>query len=159
MKQFLFCTVVAVAGCSSTTSDGTLDDLVGAEPAVVEVPSVVAPPPPVTATSVEEFDTTSQADRVIAASAEVVDTEAPLGMTIASLGSPAEPGIWLKTPLVSEVIGGRVDYQGTTINIELRPSGGAVGSGSEISLSAMRLLNAPLTGLPELTVFAGGSLG
>jgi hypothetical protein len=47
-----------------------------------------------------------------------------------------------------------VEYQGKSINIELRPSGGAAGSGSQISLAAMRLIEAPLTSLPELTVFA-----
>ncbi len=77
-----------------------------------------------------------------------------LGTTIATLGSPAEAGIWLKTPLVTQLRQGRVEYQGKSINIELRPSGGAAGSGSQISLAAMRLIEAPLTSLPELTVFA-----
>jgi len=36
----------------------------------------------------------------------------------------------------------------------LRPSGGEPGAGSQISLAAMRLLDAPLTGLLELSVFA-----
>jgi hypothetical protein len=50
-----------------------------------------------------------------------------------------------------------VAYGGKVINIALRPSGGAIGAGSEISLAAMRLLEAPLTGLPELTVFAASA--
>ena len=77
-----------------------------------------------------------------------------LGTTIASLGSPAEPGLWLKTPLVASLKAGQAEYQGRTITLELRPSGGATGSGSQISLAAMRLIGAPLTSLPELTVLA-----
>ena len=145
--------VVALAGCTSPA----FQDLFGIAPeAPVAAPEIVvsaAPPPPVTATTVEDFDTTSQADRD-AATVTTVAAEVALGTTIASLGSPTEPGIWLKTPLVTALTSGRAAYQGNTINIELRPSGGAVGSGSQISLAAMRLLNAPLTGLPELTVFA-----
>jgi hypothetical protein len=49
---------------------------------------------------------------------------------------------------------GRVVFDGTSVALELRPSGGAVGSGSQISLAAMRLIGAPLTGLPDITVFA-----
>jgi hypothetical protein len=77
-----------------------------------------------------------------------------LGTSIATLGSPTDPGIWLKTPLVSEVSQGRIEYNGTSVNVELRPSGGAQGAGSQISLAAMRLIEAPLTGLPEVTVYA-----
>jgi hypothetical protein len=122
-------------------------------PVVVPETTNTAPPPPRGATTVAEFDTTSQADRD-AAVTTVAAAQTGLGTTIASLGSPTEPGIWLKTPLVTALTSGRVEYQGNGINIELRPSGGRAGSGSQISLAAMRLLNAPLTGLPELTVFA-----
>ena len=102
----------------------------------------------------EQFDTTSQEERDAAVvTAEPAEDQA-LGTTIATLGPPTEPGIWLKTPLVAALAPGRIEYQGKTINVELRPSGGATGSGSQISLAAMRLIEAPLTSLPELTVFA-----
>ena len=78
--------------------------------------------------------------------------QAVLGKTLATLGDPTDPGIWLKTPLVTEIVQGRVSYAGREINIELRPSGGAPGSGSQISLPAMRLLEAPLTEIIELVV-------
>ena len=109
------------------------------------------PPPPAAARTVEEFDTTTAADRAAAVAAPV--GEQNLGTTIASLGPPTEPGIWLRTGLVTELVQGRVAYQGTSVNVELRPSGGAASAGSQISLAAMRLLGAPLTGLPELTVY------
>ncbi len=111
------------------------------------------PPPPPTARTVEQFDTTTAEDRAEAV-APPSGAERRLGTTIASLGSPTDPGIWFKTPLVSEVTQGRVEYNGKSVNVELRPSGGAAGSGSQISLAAMRLIEAPLTGLPEVTVYA-----
>lgn len=111
------------------------------------------PPPPPNARTVEQFDTTSAEDRA-AATAAPTGAERTLGRTIASLGSPTDPGIWFKTPLVSEVTQGRIEYQGTSVNVELRPSGGVAGSGSQVSLAAMRLLGAPLTGLPEVKVYA-----
>lgn len=111
------------------------------------------PPPPPNARTVEQFDTTSAEDRAAAVAAPT-GGERRLGTTIASLGSPTDPGIWFKTPLVSDVTQGRVEYQGNSVNVELRPSGGAAGSGSQISLAAMRLIEAPLTGLPEVTVYA-----
>lgn len=153
----------ALAGCASPSLDGMFEptgptadpDLVEAA-AVPEVEAAPPPPPPPNANTASEFDTTTQEDREEAlAVAPEPATEQELGTTIATLGAPADPGIWLKTPLVTEVQEGRVDYQGSSINLELRPSGGEAGSGSQISLPAMRLLNAPLTGIIELTVYSG----
>ena len=80
-----------------------------------------------------------------------------LGRTIASLGNAAEPGLWLKTPLVSEQQPGRVYYAetNTTVDVTLIPIDGPETAGSRLSLAAMQALGAPLTGLPEVDVFAG----
>ena len=112
------------------------------------------PPPPPDARTVEDFDTTSAEDRAAAVAPTAVSGERRLGTTIASLGSPSDPGIWFKTPLVSAVTQGRIEYNGNSVNVELRPSGGSAGAGSQISLAAMRLIEAPLTALPEVTVYA-----
>jgi len=182
MKYLL--TMTALVGLSACAEGSLTNPMRNADPAVVAPVEVVAvapdlspsrgeafappvrptlnlsqtrpdfpPPPPPTARTVEQFDTTTAEDR---AAAVVAPTggERRLGTTIASLGSPTDPGIWFKTPLVSEVTQGRVEYQGNSVNVELRPSGGAAGSGSQISLAAMRLIEAPLTGLPEVTVYA-----
>lgn len=118
---------------------------------VTTIPAMTLPPPPPTsARTVDQFDTTSAAERQ--AATRVSAGGAELGRTTATLGSPTEPGIWLKTPLVTEVTQGRIRYQSSTINVELRPSGGSAGSGSQISLAAMRLIEAPLTGIIDLTV-------
>ena len=147
--------LLALCACNSPEFQG----MFGTQPPVVPVSTVPVetldptppPPPPVAARTVEEFDTTTDADRAAAVAAPVGQQQ--LGTTIASLGSPTEPGIWLRTGLVTELVQGRVDYQGTSVNVELRPSGGPATAGSQISLAAMRLLGAPLTGLPELTVY------
>ena len=158
MRLILILSLAALAGCTTPSLQGglgttPLSPMAAPEPTFNPAP----PPPPATAVTVEQFDTTTQEDRAAAVATSASTGDQALGTTIASLGSPAEPGIWLKTPLVKALTPGRVTYQGKTINIELRPSGGAAGSGSQISLAAMRLIGAPLTGLPELTVFAIGS--
>ncbi len=118
--------------------------------------TVSAPPPPAAARTADQFDTTSAEERAAATAAPAAAAEERLGTTIASLGSPADPGLWLETPLVSSVTQGRVETAaGKSVKLELRPSGGAAGSGSEISLPALRLLEVPLTSLPELTVYRG----
>ena len=152
-------------GFNSTAPDAALDAAMASDGAArpqarpTGLDTTPPPPPPPNARTVEDFDTTSAEERAAAVAAPpVAETqgERRLGTTIASLGSPADPGIWFKTPLVSEVTQGRVEYpvNGKSVNVELRPSGGEPGSGSQISLAAMRLLEAPLTGLPELVVFA-----
>ncbi|MCZ4262918.1 MAG: D-galactarate dehydratase [Limimaricola soesokkakensis] len=115
-----------------------------------------APPPPPEAASAAALDTTTPEQRAAATAAPEPAGEQRLGTTIASLGSPADPGLWIETPLVSSVTQGRVEAaNGKSVKLELRPSGGAAGSGSEISLPAMRLLEVSLTSLPELTVYSG----
>ncbi len=148
----------ALAGCATPSFQHVFGTTPNATPAVAAPAPTLnpapPPPPPVNAVTEEQFDTTSAEERAAAVVTEVAAGDQQLGTTIATLGPPAEPGIWLKTPLVSTLTPGRIDYQDRSINVELRPSGGAAGSGSQISLAAMRLIDAPLTGLPELTVFA-----
>lgn len=156
MRLIFALPLLALAGCSTPSFQGLFGPVVP-PPVAAPAPTLDAtppPPPPQNAVTVEQFDTTTQEDRDAAVVAETPAADQALGVTVASLGPPAEPGIWLKTSLVTVLTTGRVEYQGKTINIELRPSGGAAGSGSQISLAAMRLIEAPLTSLPELTVFA-----
>ncbi|SLN49138.1 hypothetical protein ROA7450_02422 [Roseovarius albus] len=123
-----------------------------AEPAVL----TDAPPPPKDASSVEEFDTTTATARAEAVKeAETSNGAKFLGNTIASLGAPTEPGIWMKTSLVKSQVKGRVDYpaKGTSVVVELVPLEASKGAGSQISLAAMRLIEADLTGLPEVKVY------
>ena len=72
--------------------------------------------------------------------------------TVASLDDLASPGLWMETPLTSREQTGQVAWQGSTVTLTLRPSGGAPGSGSRLSLLAMQALGAPLTELIEVSV-------
>ena len=79
-----------------------------------------------------------------------------LGRTVASLGNAAEPGLWLKTPLVQTEQPGTVYYAATnkSVTVTLIPIDGPATAGSRLSLQAMQELGAPLTGLPEVNVLA-----
>lgn len=148
MNRLLILPILALAACDMPAVDAPV-----AEDTTV-IPAMTLPPPPApprSARTADQFDTTSAAERQAATQVSAAAT-AELGRTTATLGSPTEPGIWLKTPLVTAVTQGRIRYQSRTINVELRPSGGAAGSGSQISLAAMRLIEAPLTGIIDLTV-------
>lgn len=88
--------------------------------------------------------------------ATAVRGETRLGVTIASLGDPAEGGMWLKTALVDRQRDGRIVWKdnGNSVNVTLVPIEGDATSASRISLDAMRQLGVPLTALPEVLVFA-----
>lgn len=109
---------------------------------------------PVLARTVDEFDTTTPEERRAATRPQAAG-ETELGMTVASLGAPAEPGFWLRTPLVSSPAKGRVVYPNTgkSVNVELLPRAGPASAGSQMSLAAMRVIEAPLTDLPQVRVF------
>ncbi len=90
--------------------------------------------------------------------AETEDTapslDGALGTTVVSLGAASEPGMWLKTPLVSRERKGRVYYNGLWLAVTLIPIEGEATAGSRMSLAAMRALEMPLTELSEVRVTA-----
>lgn len=104
--------------------------------------------------SADALDRTSAAERAAATAAPAARTQL-LGETLANLGAPAETGFWLRTGLVTQPRQGRVEGPGgQSVRVELRPSGGPAGSGSQLSLAAFRALELPLTQLVSLRVFA-----
>ena len=125
-----------------------------ATPSLGDPSAMAVEKPPADARTVEQFDTTTDEQRAAAAAPEA-SADGRLGTTVASLGDPNEPGFWIKTPLVSEPAAGRLFYapSGRSVQVQLLPSGGEPGSGSQVSLAALRLLDAPLAGLPELEVY------
>ncbi|MFW2586838.1 hypothetical protein [Sagittula sp. SSi028] len=119
--------------------------------------TVSAPKPPAGARTAAQFDTVSAEEKAAAKAAPADPAgEQALGSTVASLGDPSKPGLWLETPLVKSVQSGRVAYNGQSAKVELRPIDGPASAGSRMSLSAMQLVGAPLTDLPTVEVFAGG---
>lgn len=157
----LFAVMLLVSGCAglqwplinrSAPGDAEVTNNDGAE----AQDQAVAPVPPA-ARTVEQFDTTTDAQRSAASGGAGGGQD--LGVTITSLGAPSEPGFWLKTPLVNAPAKGRVVYAATgkSAQVDLIPIDGPKTAGSRMSLSAMRLIGAPFTGLPEIQVFRIGS--
>ncbi|UYV36077.1 D-galactarate dehydratase [Rhodobacteraceae bacterium D3-12] len=107
-----------------------------------------------------QFDTTTtqekQAAEAAAKKAQSSGQGKLLGRTVASLGDPSDPGIWIKTPLVSKPSKGRVVYpaNGKAVQLELIPIEGPATAGSRMSLAALRVIEAPLTELPEVDVYS-----
>lgn len=111
---------------------------VGPDPAVAEVPDLSDMVPD--ETDMRPADTGGGAQR-----------------TIAGLGDPGRPGLWLETPLVSVKAPGKVRRVsgGGTVAVTLIPVAGEATAGSRLSLEAMRQLGAPLTELVEIEVTPG----
>lgn len=150
--------LLAVSGCAELGFGKPPARALAAGPrAPVEAPElvVVAPPPPTAARTAEAFDTTTAEQRAAATGAGEAGG-ALLGTTVASLGNPAEAGLWIETPLATAPGPGRLvlPATGRSALVELRPIAGPASAGSRVSLGAMRLLGAPLTALPTLEVYA-----
>ena len=144
--------VALLAGCAEFAA---LDAPRGAQTAPPATAPATSPrPPSPNARTVEEFDTTTADERQAAVAVPAV-AAGSLGRTVASLGDPGRSGFWLETPLVSTPTKGSVLYprSGRRLNVDLLPIAGPASGGSRLSLAAMRLLEAPLTGLPEIEVF------
>lgn len=132
---------------AESRADGVSTDVRPKERPAAAVPATGA-------RTVADFDTVS-AEEKAAATAAPAKAGARLGVTVASLGSPSEPGLWLKTPLVISEQPGRVVFAGSgkSVAVTLIPIDGPATGGSRMSLSAFQTLEAPLTGLPEVEVF------
>ena len=113
---------------------------------------VAAPPPRSGANTADALDTTTEEQRAAATAAPESEGQA-LGEVTASLGDPTDPGIWMRTGLVSSRQSGRVEVAdtGRTATVELIPLDGD--GGAQLSLAAMRILQVPLTELPSVRVF------
>ena len=144
MKYLALLTVLALAGC------GLAEQIERPSTDDTEAAPDGALPPPETARTIEDFDTTTPESRAAAADAAGGRL---LGQDVASLGDPSVPGFWVETPLVSEATPGRAQLSGTgnSVEVELRPS---TGGSARISLAALRVLGAPLTDLATIDVFA-----
>ncbi|MFW8592582.1 hypothetical protein [Cribrihabitans neustonicus] len=77
--------------------------------------------------------------------------------TVASLGDPSAPGMWMETPLVKTEQQARVrSARGSEAVVTLKPAEGAVTAGSRLSIEAMRALGLPLTELAKVQVIPIG---
>ncbi|MGR3758764.1 hypothetical protein ACUXV3_01320 [Roseobacteraceae bacterium NS-SX3] len=73
--------------------------------------------------------------------------------TVAALGDPSVPGLWMETPLVGSEQRARVrGPSGAEVTLLLKPIPGEATAGSRLSIEAMRALGAPVTELVEVQV-------
>jgi hypothetical protein len=87
----------------------------------------------------------------LAAAVAAPNAARPLGQIAVALGSPAQQGFWLKSPLTTAPAKGRVALaNGQAVTVDLWPGTG----GATLSLSAYRALGLSLTDLPQVQVFA-----
>jgi hypothetical protein len=103
--------------------------------------------------SAAAFDRVSAAQKAaaVAAPSAALSAAIVLGIVTVSLGSPNEPGLWLKSNLVNARQNGRaVLANGSGVNVTLMPSA----SGASLSFSAYRALGLGLTDLPQVQVLA-----
>lgn len=105
--------------------------------------------------SVAEAAKVTEVELKAAIAKPVVRPERDLGNTVAGLGSIDKTGFWLQTPLVKSNVEGRVVYlkTGSSINLTLIPNRATAGSGSQISIAAMKVLGIPIVDLAKLRVF------
>ena len=151
MKQVLLLTACCV-GLASCGGIGLFQPKSKAPDVQIVMPldPTVVLPPPVGANTAATLDTTTEAQRAAAVAAPVAGAR-ELGKTTVALGSPAEPGFWLRTPLASAPGKGKVvTASGASVAVDLQPGSG----GSLLSLAAYRALGLSLTDLPEVTVLA-----
>ena len=103
-----------------------------------------------TGVSVDSLDA-SQAEEAAALAALPVSGEHEIGRVTVALGSPTEPGFWLKSALISVPGKGRVEVSsGKSVAVDLIPGEGA----ALLSFAAFRALDLSLTDLPDVTVFS-----
>ena len=95
------------------------------------------------------------AERVALTNATPVLGEFMVGSTVAYMSNPGEPGMWLKTHLVSEERQGRLVFPQTarSVFVTLRPLDVHKTNDSQISYAAMKGLSVQMTTLPVLDVF------
>ncbi|MEZ8016683.1 MAG: hypothetical protein QMB38_11305 [Ascidiaceihabitans sp.] len=144
MKQILAMTVIgaSLVGCANLNLGGT-----GAGNAI---PDAVIDAPLGVATS--ELRPIVRPEGAPTVAEPVAGQSGSLGVTVASLGTPAETGLWLKTPLVKAQQTGSVAYNGKTARVLLIPIVGEATAGSRMSLQAFQALGAPLTDLVSVKV-------
>ncbi len=152
MRYLILTSLALLAGCDTVRE--TSGRIFGGAEAP---PQETAPAPeaePVEAAADAPADTTAAATED---PAPVVDTGwEGAKTTVAALGDPTKPGRWMETPLVTVERNGRIvmPKTGAMANVTLIPTGGDPGSGSRLSLDAMRELLAPIDELVELEVYA-----
>ena len=145
--------VILIAAAISLSGCGLFDRVTKPVPPVVQAatPVPVLTAPLGAGQSAVALDTTTAAEKAAAVAAPQAGDGRALGRVVVGLGSPAEQGFWLKSPLIAAPGKGRVvTADGKSVAVDLMPGTG----GALLSLAAFRALGLGLTDLPEVTIFA-----
>jgi hypothetical protein len=176
MKKIIFALspVVLLAAC--TTLQWNSDILSGSPSGVAQSPQG-DPGAPLSALTTEDLqpggEFAGSAATELAEGAAALNTESGTGTasaavgsgagfqrrasTVASLGDPSIPGMWMETSLVrAEQVALLRSSNGKEIRVTLKPASGSSATSGRLSISAMRALGAPLTELVELEVLPAG---
>ncbi len=153
MRTAIVISCIILAGCDEIPSKPVLQPSPDPEPIVQ--PAVLENTGQ--NTSPDALDVVSSQDRENAMATADVDALRKLGTVVGSLGNPAEVGFWVKTGFVSEPKAGQITNlaTGDSVNVDLFPRSGGANStdAAEVSLSALRAVNAPLAGLSKFDLF------
>ncbi|OIQ44096.1 MAG: hypothetical protein BM558_09160 [Roseobacter sp. MedPE-SW] len=170
MKQMIFALVPAVFLSGCNTLQWNSDILGGGSAASVQAPQS---DPGAPLSVISELETVQEGAIVqdpaaVSSSALGAGTGGEAGaggalpgfqgraQTVASLGDPVIPGLWMETSLVTtEQIARLRSANGKVITVTLKPATGDSSAG-RLSISAMRALGAPLTELVEVDVLPAG---
>ena len=155
MRYLILLSVLSLAGCDTVRDTAgkvgdSVTDLFRRDP-----PPATASQAPTDQTGTDSAAEAPVGPPLTAIPNPGVQALAAPSRTIAGLGDPAKPGLWLETPLVTAEQPGRVTYgaTGASVNVTLKPIPGEATAGSRLSLQAMRDLGAPLTELIEVTAY------
>ena len=144
-------------GAETAASVAAEADAEAVDPGLPEpLPTAAAPVPPAqVAAAPAALDTVTEAEKDAARATAAASTGGVLGDVTVALGDPADPGLWVKSALVTSEQPGTVRTGGgDAIAVVLKPLGSGAG-GPQISLAALRALGLPLTGLHPVTLAAG----
>lgn len=176
MKKIMFALspVVVLAACNTLQWNS---DILGGSSTGVEQRPVGEPGAPLSALTTEQlppsgaFDGSAATEQAEGTTVLNTDSHAGTGSsaagsgtgfqgrasTVASLGDPALPGMWMETSLVrTEQVALLRSSNGKEVRVTLKPASGASATSGRLSISAMRALGAPLTELVELEVLPAG---
>lgn len=153
MKHYALILLVLAAGCDRVQS--TTDRLFGGSSDTENATEATEQAAPEDGEATE-VDAAAEEEAEVVQAAAIAPGWTGARQTVAGLGDPTVGGRWMETPLVSQERNGRVVVRktGAAANITLIPVPGDPGSGSRLSLDAMRALLAPIDELVELDVYS-----
>jgi hypothetical protein len=162
MKKLILAFAPAVLLTACNTLQWNSDILGGPRPDAAQGSGQTAPADsgaPLSAISTEDALASGDlTDSLVAVpSTDPADAYQGRASTVASLGDPAIPGMWMQTDLVTRPQAARLrSANGKEVMVTLKPAAAGSSGGGRLSIGAMRALGAPLSELVEVQVLPAG---